>query len=386
MKKYIAMLLGVVLLLTGCNSQAAQTVPTTTPTTEVTTAPTETTAPVIKPRQETRIYISMPDESDPYWNKAGNDLLMLLQNLQYQATLGYAQGDAREQAAQLEEALNQGADCLIVAAVDTAALTHVGDLALEKKVPIVAYDRLLMDTEAVTYYVSYDYKGMGVAMGQHIAQQVGLDNLSTDSAVTIEFFMGSPDDSSAFSFYKGIMEVLQPYLESGTLVCKTGRTAFEDTCVIGGDPELVRTRLTAYLKESYRGSAPTIICTVSDDLADMCIQVLEEKKVRTLPLITGCGFTDAGYLNILNGKQSMTFSTNLLELNEQCMQLVDDLLTGKTPQVNETADCHNNAHIVPAWLCGFELITMDNLPADEPETEPTETTVPPETEPIEVDP
>ena len=370
MKKCIAMLAVLVLLLTGCTSAPPETVPTTTavPTT-LAAEPTETTGPVIKPRNETSIFISLPKEEDPHWAEAGQDLKMLLENLSYLVTLSYAGGEVTEQVAQLTDAIQNGADCLIVAAVDSAALTRVGQLALEEGVVLVAYDRLIMDTEAVSYYASFDYTAMGVALGQHIVEQKGLDALEAGKSLTIEFFMGPPEDSSALALYRGILQVLQPYLESGALVSKTGRVAFEDTCIADWDPALVTEAMKGYLSEFYRrGAAPDIICAVSDGFADACIQVLTDKKVKTMPLITGLGGSETGFANILAGTQSVTVQTDVYVLNEKCMELVDAVLTGNAAPVNDTENCHNNALVVPAYLCDFTLITAENVPQPEPET------------------
>ena len=369
MKKCIAVWIVMVLLLTGCTSAPPETVPTTTAAPTTVAATTETTAPVIKPRNETNIFISLPKEDDPHWSQAGQDLKMLLENLSYIVTLSYAGGEVAEQVSQLTAAIENGADCLIVAALDSAALIQVGQLAMEENVILIAYDRLIMDTESVGYYVSYDYTAMGVALGQHIVEQKGLDALAEGQSLTIEFFMGPPEDSSALALYRGVMQVLQPYLESGVLVSKTGRVDFEDTCIVDWDPGLVTGAMKNYLSEFYRrGAAPDIICTVSDRFADACIGVLTDKKVKTMPLITGLGGTETGFAHILAGNQSMTVQTDLYLLNEKCMELVDAVLMGNTAPVNDTENCHNNALVVPAYLCDFELITAENVPQPEPET------------------
>ena len=294
---------------------------------------------------------------------------MLLENLSYNVTLSYAGAEVSEQVSQLTDAITNGADCLIVAAVDGAALTQVGQLALQEGVILVAYDRLIMDTEAVSYYASFDYTAMGVALGEHIVQNKSLDTLKEGESLTIEFFMGPPEDSSAFAMYRGIMQVLQPYLESGALISKTGRVDFEDTCIADWNPSLVTEAMKEYLSEFYRrGAAPDIICAVSDGFANACIRVLTEKKVKTMPLITGMGGSETGFANILAGTQSVTITTDMYILNEKCMALVDAVLTGNVAPVNDTENCHNNAWVVPAYLCDFELITAENVPQPEPET------------------
>ena len=86
-------------------------------------------------------------------------------------------------------------------------------------------------------------------------------------------------------------------------------------------------------------------------------------------LITGFGNTPEGAENIRAGKQAVTVGRDRMVLNDRCVLLVDDMLQGKEPEVNDTESCNNNAVIVPAYLCSFTLITLDNLPRPEqPET------------------
>ncbi len=326
---------------------------------------------VVRSREETEIWISLPDENDNHWAAAGTDLKMLLENLGYPVTLTYARGDAQEQANQMVEAIEKGADCLIVAAVDSTALYDAALLAHRDRIPVIAYDRLLMDTEAVSYYVAYDYKAMGAAIAEAIVTKKSLAQAQPEESHTIEFFMGSPESSNALLLYQGIMEVLQPYLDSGVLVSKSSRTAFEDTCVIDWAPEGAAMALKGYLAEYYPDDAPEILCTVSDSFADVCIAVLEEAgcPYENWPVITGMGATEAGTGHLQTGLQTMTVKTDLMALNERCVQLTDDMLTGKTPEVNDTQSCYNHVVVVPAFLCEFEPLVAQVTPL---ETKPEE--------------
>lgn len=334
---------------------------------------------IVRSREETEIWISLPDENDDHWAKAGGDLKMLLENLGYPVTLSYARGDAQEQADQMVEAIEEGADCLIVAAVDSTALYDAAQLAHQNRIPVVAYDRLLMDTEAVSYYVAYDYKAMGAAIAEAIVTKKSLAQAQPEESHTIELFMGSPESSNALLLYQGVMEVLQPYFDSGVLVSKSGRTAFEDTCVIDWAPEGAAVALKGYLAEYYQEDAPEILCTVSDSFADVCIAVLEEAgwSYENWPVITGMGATETATEHLQTGLQTMTVKTDLLALNERCVQTVDDMLTGKTPELNDTQSCYNHVAVVPAYLCEFTplitQVTPSETKSEEAETAPSAT-------------
>ena len=334
---------------------------------------------IVRSREETEIWLSLPDESDAHWANAGEDLKMLLENLGYPVTLTYARGDAQEQADQMVEAIEKGADCLIIAAVDSTALYDSALLAHRDRIPMIAYDRLLMDTEAVSYYVAYDYKAMGAAIAEAIVAEKRLSDAQPGECHTIELFMGSPESSNGLLLYQGVMEVLQPYFDSGVLVSKSGRTAFEDTCVIGWDAESAAAALAGYLSEYYPQEVPEILCTVSDSFADACITVLEASgcPYENWPVITGMGATETGTGHLQTGLQTMTVKTDLMLLNERCVQTVDDMLTGKTPEVNDTENCYNHVMVVPAYLCEFEPLMARVTPS---ETEETVATTPSATE------
>ena len=172
--------------------------------------------------------IAMPTQSSERWIKDGDNMKAQLEELGYEVKLQYAEDDVQMQVSQIENFVAQQVDCLVIAAVDSGALTTVEAQAKTAGIPIIAYDRLLMDTDAVSYYASFDNKGVGTAIANYIVETEKLEEARANGeSYTIEFFMGSPDDNNAVLLYQGIMEVLQPYLDDGTLVCKSGRTSEE---------------------------------------------------------------------------------------------------------------------------------------------------------------
>ena len=175
-----------------------------------------------------------------------------LEAMGYEVDLQYAEDDVQTQVSQIENMIAADADCLVIAAVDSGALTTVEAQAKEKGIPIIAYDRLLMDTDAVSYYASFDNEGVGTAIGEYIKTAKDLDAAkAAGESYTIEFFMGSPDDNNAVLLHKGVMGVLQPYLDDGTLVCKTGRTSFDETCILRWSQETAQQWCENYLTGYY---------------------------------------------------------------------------------------------------------------------------------------
>lgn len=355
MKRCLALLTALLLLLCGCSSGADTDATDTTG--ESTQSPTETQRTQLEIRQTTRIRILLPDEKALDWQRAGEDLQNQLTLLFYQAELFYADNNAVKQAQQIEEAVRENVDALILAPVDSAPLLSACALAQEAGIPIISYNRLLMDTEAVSCYISFDYLAMGQAIGNRIATQKGLASLAEGETRTIEFFMGSPEDNNAFLLYRGIMQVLEPYLNSGALVSHSGRIAFEDICMVDWDKNAVTRALSDYRREYYDSGLPDILCTVADEFADACITQIGAIPPESYPLITGIGGSEAAMQQLEAGTLDMTISTDLLQLNDRVVKTVDDMLTGKEPAFNNTEDCHNNAATVPAYLCDFQILT-----------------------------
>ena len=154
-----------------------------------------------------RVAVAMPTQSSERWINDGGNMKEKLEALGYEVDLQYAEDDVQAQVSQIENMIAAGADCLVIAAVDSSALVNVEAQAKEAGIPIIAYDRLLMDTDAVSYYATFDNKGVGTAIGKYIEESKDLAN--TSETYTIEFFMGSPDDNNAVMLYYGLMEVLQ---------------------------------------------------------------------------------------------------------------------------------------------------------------------------------
>ena len=161
------------------------------------------------------IGLAMPTQSSERWINDCANMKSQLEALGYTVLDQFAEDDVQQQVSQIENFVAQQVDCLVIAAVDSGALTTVEASAKEAGIPIIAYDRLLMDTDAVSYYATFDNKGVGTAIGEAIVQHAALEDVrAAGEYKTIEFFMGSPDDNNAHMLYAGLIEVLQPYLDT----------------------------------------------------------------------------------------------------------------------------------------------------------------------------
>ena len=232
-KKVLSALLSVAMvatMLVGCGSAKTAEEAAAPAATEAAPAATEEAAAPAAEANGKKVGVAMPTQSSERWINDGANMKAQLEALGYEVDLQYAEDDVQAQVSQIENMIAAGVNCLVIASIDSSALVNVEAQAKEAGIPIIAYDRLLMDTDAVSYYATFDNKGVGTAIGKYIEEKKDLAN--TSETYTIEFFMGSPDDNNAHMLYAGLMEVLQPYLDKGTLVCKSGRTSFDDTCIL----------------------------------------------------------------------------------------------------------------------------------------------------------
>ena len=359
MKKFLSIMLALamVLALVACGAQ-------TTPATEAAPAATEA-APAATEAVEAVgegkvVGIAMPTQSSERWINDGANMKKQLEAKGYEVILQYAEDDVQMQVSQIENMVAQQVDCLVIASIDSVALTGVEAQAKAAGIPIIAYDRLLMQTDAVTYYASFDNEGVGRAIAEYVEAKLDLAN--TTETYTIELFMGSPDDNNAVLLYNGIMKVIQKYLDSGVLVCKSGRTSFEDTCILRWSQETAQKNCEDYLAGFYADEDLDICMTAFDGFAYGCRSALEGAgyTAENWPIITGQDAELMATKNIISGHQTMSIAKDTRTLAEKCVTMVDAVLTGSEPEINDTTTYDNGVFVVPSYLCTPVAVDVDN--------------------------
>lgn len=220
--------------------------------------------------------------------------------------------------------------------------------------------KLLATLLAVTMAFS---KGVGTAIGQYIETNMDLATASaTGESYTIEFFMGSPDDNNAVLLYQGIMEILQQYLDDGTLVCKTGRTSFEETCILRWSQETAQQMAENYLAGEYADEELDIACSAFDGFAYGIRSALEGAgySADNWPLITGQDAELMAVKNIISGHQTMSIYKDTRLLASKCVTMVNAVLVGTEPEINDTTTYDNGVFVVPSYLCTPVAVDASN--------------------------
>lgn len=309
------------------------------------------------------IALALPTEEKERWTKDAAVMTQALTELGYTVQTAYAQDDPQKQETQIREFVKNQVDCLVMTPVDPDAQQDAASEAAKAGIPVIAYDRLLMQTDAVSFYVAFDSKGCGAQIGKEVIQQADLDNLEDGEYKTIEFFMGSSADRDARSLYQGLMEALQPYLDDGRLVCNTGRVSFEDASIQTDVKDTAKQRCENYLAGYYTQEDLDICVTASDQAAYGCKEALLAAGYTqgNWPVISGQDAKALACKNILEGTQTFSVVKDTRILAQECAVVIDAVVSGIEPNVNDMEQSDNGVMIVPAHLCTPEIVNADNL-------------------------
>ena len=307
------------------------------------------------------IGILMPTKEQTIWSIQGERLVAGYEAAGYATEIEFAEDDSARQAMQIENMISKGVDALVVVAVDGAALTDACEKAKDAGIVVIAEDRLITNTEAVDYYVTFDLVKMGELQGQFIADALDLANAA--GPFNMEIFSGSPDDPNAKLFYDGAMNILKPYLDEGKLVVKSGQVSYEQSAIMGWDSAKAQARMDNLLSGFYADDHLDAALVAADCLAIGVISSLESMGYGTgdvaFPLITGQDAELAAVKSIKAGKQSMTAFLDANELVKIIVPVTTSLLGGEVPA--ETATYNNGVIDVPAQTYSPYAITADNV-------------------------
>ena len=288
--------------------------------------------------EQKTIGLLMPTKEQTIWSIQGSRLEEGFQKAGYKTMIEYAEDDSSKQVMQIENMISKGADALVIAAVDCAALTDACEKAKEAGIVVVADDRLITNTDAVDYYVTFDLVRLGEMQGQFVVDALDIDN--NDGPFTMEIFSGSQDDTNSVSFYTGEMNVLQKYIDEGKIVVKSGQIEYAETAIQSWDSSKAQNRMDNLLSGFYQDEPVDIVICAADCLAIGVVSSLESMGYgtddRPFPIITGQDAELANVKYIKEGKQSMTVFLDANELVKITVPLVEDLLAGKEVEADTT--------------------------------------------------
>ena len=306
-----------------------------------------------------KVGVSLPTDAFQRWTHDGSSMKNLLKKAGYAIDLRYADNDAKTQVAQIEAMIDGGCGALIISAVDPHALGDALKKAGDAGIPVVAYDRLIMDSDAVSHYVTFDNYRVGVVQGEYIRDALKLD--SAEGPFNIEFTAGDPDDRNAKVFFQGAMDVLKPYIKSGRLKVPSGQSQFSKLTTQFWVADNARERAGKILSANYADGTrlDAWLCS-NDSTAQGVISALEDGYTGPWPVITGQDCDVENVRHIIAGKQAMSVFKDTTVLAEQTVKTIDQMLKGKKVDVNDTKTYDNGAKVVPTFLCSPLIVTKSN--------------------------
>jgi len=294
--------------------------------------------------------VSMPTKDLQRWNQDGANMEAELKEAGFEVDLQYASNDVQTQLSQVETMISNGAEVLVIAAIEGSSLGEALEMAADNDIPVIAYDRLLMDSDAVSYYATFDNYMVGTVQGTYIKDTLDLDN--AEGPFNMEITAGDPGDNNAGYFYQGAIDVLQPYIDAGKLVVVSGQTAFSDVATPTWGTDVAQKRAENILSSYYADGTNVDVWLCSNDSTALGVEnALAANYTGTYPIITGQDCDISNTKNMIAGKQSMSVFKDTRTLAAQVVKMVGQILNGEEVDVNDTETYNNGVITVPSFLC-----------------------------------
>ena len=324
--------------------------------------------------EDLTIGVSMPTQTSERWIADGDNVKSQLEDQGYTVDLQYAGDDIPTQSQQVDQMITQGADALIIAAIDGTALSSQLQAAADANIPVIAYDRLIRDSKNVDFYVTFDNFQVGVAQANALLTGLGIKNEdgsqgSATGPFNIELFAGSLDDNNAHFFFDGAMDTLKKYIDDGTLVVKSGQTKIEQAATLRWQQETAQKRMEDLLTQSYNdGTKVNGVLSPYDGISRGIITALQNAgygpeiaAANPLPIVTGQDAEIASVKLINDGVQSSTIFKDTRKLAEQAVIAAKAFLQGDEPEANDTKTYDNGVKVVPSYLLPVVTVFKDDI-------------------------
>ena len=316
--------------------------------------------------------VALPSKTSENWVLAGQLFTDGLTAAGFTPDVQYAaaSGTVADQQAQISSMVTKGAKVIIIGAADGSQLTTQVAAAKAAGATVIAYDRLILNTPDVDYYVAYDNKKVGNLQGQAL-----LDGMKAKKATgpwNIELFSGSPDDANAPVFFNGAMEILQPAIDSGDVVVGSGQVDISQTATDGWKAENAQRRMDNLLTSTYGSKELDGVLSPNDTLARAIITSVQNAG-KPVPVVTGQDSEVESVKSIMAGVQYSTINKDTRALVAAAIQMATDLSKGGTPKTTDTTQYDNGVKVVPAQLLDPVIVTKENAAeayANDPTLEP----------------
>ena len=314
--------------------------------------------------------IVLPTKDEPRWVQDEQRFKEALEGTEYTTEILFSQGSSAKEKENVETLINKGIKVLIICPHDGAAAAAAVEAAKKEGITVIAYDRLITNTDAVDYYVTFDSEAVGAAQAQYLVEN------ANGSGVPLYLYAGASSDNNAFLFFGGAWKVLQPKIADGTFVIANSSEAEGQK----GTPELSRDQLGKIISQvttnwdpnEAKNKAQThLTAAAANQKGDVAILAPNDGTARSIAdvfgsdsevtsfTVTGQDAEKASIQYIIDGKQSMTVFKDVRTLVKDAMGMAIAILDGKTP---ETTGSYDNGKVeVKAKQTDVIVVNKDNV-------------------------
>jgi len=318
--------------------------------------------PVAHAQNKGFVGVSMPTKTSMRWIDDGNNMVKSLKELGYTTELVYAEDDIPNQLAQIENLITKGVKALVIASIDGTTLNEVLRSASSKGIKIIAYDRLIMNVKNIDYYATFDNFQVGVLQASSLIDALKLKE--GRGPFNIELFGGSPDDNNAFFFYNGAMSVLKPYIDSGKLVVRSKEIGMDKIGTLRWDGVVAKARMDRLLPAYYSKDRIHAVLSPYDGISLGILSSLKDVGYCTpqqpCPFVSGQDAEVPSVKSIIKGEQYSTVFKDTRVLAKVTAKMVDAILSGNKPEINDTKTYNNGHKTVPSYLLKPVLVDKSN--------------------------
>lgn len=314
--------------------------------------------------------IVLPTKDEPRWVQDEERFKEALSGTDYTTEILFSQGSSAKEKENVETLINKGIEVLIICPHDGNAAAAAVEAAKKEGITVISYDRLITNTDAVDYYVTFDSLAVGAAQAQYL-----VDN-AEGSGVPLYLYAGAASDNNAFLFFQGAWSVLQPKIADGTFKIANSSEAesLKDTAELSRDQlsKIIGQVTTNWDPNEAKNKAQTHLTAVSSDLkGDVAVLAPNDGTARAIAdvfasdnavssfTVTGQDAEKASIQYIIDSKQSMTVFKDVRTLVKDAMGMAVDILDGNTP---ETTGSYNNGEIdVKAKQTDVIVVEKENV-------------------------
>ena len=325
------------------------------------------------PKNELDIGIVLPTKDEDRWLADEATFKQMIEEKGIKAEIMYSQADPAIEKSNVEALIEKGVKVLLICPFDGAAAASTVEMAKAEGVQVISYDRLIMGTDAVDYYVAFESAKIGEAMGQYLVDQAAAYG---GSGLNLYLYSGALTDNNSFTYFQGNWNALQPKIADGTFIVRNSEVAmkYKDIKDLSYDqlyeimqsvdtewtPSVAKSLAEANLTNAAPEEKALSFITAPDDntaraIADAFMADADVAEFR----ICGADGVEGSVQYLIDGKQDMTVYCNPAMIAVAAMELAEKLIAGEKVESGETIN--NEAIDIPGIRCDVQPVTRDNL-------------------------